>query len=108
MKTEEAMLPALGGLAAGILGTLVLQPSCLNVAAWATSDPAAAGRAKGVLEKNGIPYQETQLTDRYGMDNTVRLSGPEIPAGGRILYILLVKQSDWANAGYLIQSSITK
>lgn len=104
MKTEDAVVTGLGGLAAGVVGALVLSPSYKTSAAWATSDPGAIGRAKGVLQQNGIAWEETSLLDR-GLDNTVALSGPQIPTGSRVLYILLVKEGDQAQAQFLIREA---
>ena len=104
MKTEDAAVTAIGGLAAGVVGTLLLSPSYKTSAVWATSDPEAIGRAKGVLQQNGIAWEATSLSDR-GLDNTVALSGPPIPAGPRVLYILLVKEGDQAQAEFLIREA---
>ncbi len=105
MKTEDAAVTALGGLAVGIVGALTLSPSHKTAAAWATSDPSAIGRAKGVLQQNGIAWAQTTLSDTYGIDQTVSLQGPPEPAGGRRLYILLVKEADQARAEFLIRDS---
>ncbi len=105
MKTEDAAVTALGGLAVGIVGALTLSPSYKTAAAWATSDPSAIGRAKGVLQQNGIAWTQTTLSDTYGMDQTVLLQGPSIPARGKTLYILLVKEADQIQAEFLIRES---
>lgn len=105
MKTEDAAVTALGGLAVGIVGALTLSPSYKTAAAWATSNPKAIGLAKGVLQQNGIAYAVTSISDVYGLDQSVSLQGPPEPSGGRRLYILLVKEADQARAGSLIQDS---
>ncbi len=105
MKTENVVVTTLSGLAAGVVGTLVLSPSYKTSAAWVSSDPSAIGLARGVLQQNRIPYELTKIWDQSGIDQTVLLQGPQIPAGGRLLYILLVKEADQVQAEFLIRES---
>lgn len=99
MKTEEAILPALGGLAAGVLGTLVLQPASLRRALYATANSDLANGIGKTLDTNGIPNNISAPASDL---KTVTLGGENRTT----LYVVVVSDQDFQKASNLILGTV--